>query len=254
MAICPELTPFLINKNFLAYMSALRLYSLLPFRHITMSLPQKDFCLNMLCLLWVSNSIIFLSLGLSPKYFIAYLPSWQTIWLIRQIHLNTCHRFELSFIPKLIPLTTMHSHSILTLPPSYLHHTYNQIIAHPNNTLLILQVPHCKGLNHLVLFCLLLLLSHSENDYLLSTSITEIWCRYKLIAYVRLYVWFYTLKIACLLLACLLLMTTNGEESIRGCNRFLMMIASNCRLRRRSRSIRQMNIIKIWKLPYSARR
>ena len=53
--------------NFLAHMSALGPYNLLPFRHITTSLPQKDCCLNRLCLLRVSYLISLLSLGLSPE-------------------------------------------------------------------------------------------------------------------------------------------------------------------------------------------
>ena len=62
MAICQEYD--ILPQNWLlAHVSALGPYSLLPFRHMTTSLPQKDSCLNRLCLLWVLDSITLLSLS-----------------------------------------------------------------------------------------------------------------------------------------------------------------------------------------------
>ena len=74
-----------VVNNFLAHVSTLGPYSLLPFWHITTSLPQKDSCLNRLCILWVFNSITLLSLGLSPYYHNVYVPSRLTYWL-RHVH------------------------------------------------------------------------------------------------------------------------------------------------------------------------
>ena len=89
-----NLTFFHKIDNFLAHMSALGPYSLLPFRHMTTSLPQKDSCLNRLCLLWVSYSISLLSLGLSPDYHNVYLPSWLISY--QDIHFLACHCSELN--------------------------------------------------------------------------------------------------------------------------------------------------------------
>ena len=120
------LTFFLINDNPFVYIFALGPYNLLPLWHITMSLPQKDSCLDMLCLLWVSESTFSRPIARLTQYPLA---SRLTFWL-RRIYLNTCHRFELKVTQDLIPLTTMHSHSMLTLPPSDFHHSDNQIVAH----------------------------------------------------------------------------------------------------------------------------
>ena len=187
------LTFFLINDNPFVYMFALGPYNLLPLWHITMSLPQKDSCLDMLCLLWVSESTFSRPIARLTQYPLASRLTFR----LRRIYLNTCHRFELKVTQDLIPLTTMHSHSMLTLPPSYLHHTDNQIVAHWNIASLIFKL-------------------HTAKDWI--TQFLSTYCS------IVKTTSDYTIEDSLLLLARLLLMT-KGEESVRGCNRFLMTIA-----------------------------
>ena len=104
----------------------------------------------------------------------------------------------------------------------------------------------CQRLNHSCLLRLLLLLHHRVANS--PQTLSERSDVAKPFAKQWDYVKFYVGKIACLFLARLLLMTTKEEESVRGYNRLLTPIASNCRSRRRVQSNCRMNLIKIQKL------